>query len=1083
MAGLIDSGATHSCISAAALRLLLGTLRPLELDDAHLALKTAGGKLLRVLGAAALPLRFSQKGPLVGGSEVEFIVVEDLGPPLVLGLDFLVAAEARIDFGAMTMSLCPDLDRRSRRRVDVQLRSDFPREAEGTIAAIAAYEQEKRRRASITQQALKASVKEMIREYGETHLDHLNPRCRRALINELLANWQVFALNPDAPTCTTEIEMHIDTGIAQPVASKTRWMNPQKSAILEKQIQIWLHGDKVVPSTSRWNSCPLIVPKPNGAWRVCMDFRRLNAVTVREDWPASLVPDLMQRLSGADWLSSLDLANAYFQIPLDKASQPKTAFSAPSGRYQFTAVPFGLKNAPTVFNKFFSQVLARVKGARPANYFDDVALGSKGAFDQHLRELRAVFQVLIEAGLQLKLQKCEFAVPEIKFCGHLVSKDGMRPDGDGDKVQSIIQRKAPTDFTGLRSFLGACNFFRDYMENFASVAAPLYRLTGKGTGNRWRWDEEHDRAFNQLKDKLASAPVLAHINWDLRANPLRLYTDASEDGLGACLLQRQGTGGYKPVGYASRTLTKEERNYDVSTREALGLFWAVTRHREQLMPSKFELCTDHKPLQHMLDHRASDSRIYRWFLALSEYDFDIRYVKAVDNAVADWLSRELRRARGEALKERERTNADLLTAMGDDREDGWDTVFLFSIHDGDVQIIRVDGGREIAGDSEAEEEAQRPAAAPERRKRGRPRVRDRDAGAARAPQVRSPPAAEAIRANAPQIPAAPVPAPAAIAAQPPAQAAAIAAGPDGGAMPARANARHNAADAIGFYYHALPTHAEFTREMSRDAFCLAVEDYLKPAHRRRPLPADETTTAANDLIARLAARSVVFARRADGLLVRSTGARVEVLVPRNLRQRILELCHSSPAGGGGHFAAERTLARLRGYFWWPMMKEDAKLFCQACAVCAMVRSHNHLGVQVFEQHTIQHAKAPAQIWHIDFIDMPESDGFRAVLVAVCDLSCWVELIPCKGQRQDHVLQALREIVGRHGWMQGIRCDNGSGLVAGSVKQWLLENGVKHWEVPARAPQANGKVEVTNRTAKHAIRARLAECARRGTSWI
>jgi hypothetical protein len=191
----------------------------------------------------------------------------------------------------------------------------------------------------------------------------------------------------------------------------------------------------------------------------------------------------------------------------------------------------------------------------------------------------------------------------------------------------------------------------------------------------------------------------------------------------------------------------------------------------------------------------------------------------------------------------------------------------------------------------------------------------------------------------------------------------------------------------------------------------------------------------------------------------------------------------SPAGGGGHFAAERTLARLRGYFWWPMMKEDAKLFCQACSVCAMVRSHNHLGVQVFEQHTIQHAKAPAQIWHIDFIDMPESDGFRAVLVAVCDLSCWVELIPCKGQRQDHVLQALREIVGRHGWMQGIRCDNGSGLVAGSVKQWLLENGVKHWEVPARAPQANGKVEVTNRTAKHAIRARLAECARRGTSWI
>ena len=690
-------------------------LRKLALLDARVKLSTAGGSPLDVVGALPLPLRFGQDmTPPPGLDDQAFLVVRGLQPDLILGMDFLAAYDAEISLNPANPRLRLNLPWR-RCKTDDECEDEQERETKTQAQSVVVPLLSKTRFNELREaarealrlvpvedtggdintwlcrieaepnatetadritadKAREAAVHVQLERFEKDELHHLVPRARYRLMQVLRKRWRAFAVNPDAPACTTELEMHVITVDARPQASKVRWMAPDQAKILEEQVRIWLEGGKIVPSTSPWNSCPLIVPKPNGGYRVCIDYRRLNAVTRPEDFPPALVPDLLNRLNQPHWLSSFDLANAYFQIPLATDSQEKTAFSTPSGRYHFTAVPFGLRNAPAVFNAYFARVLQRVRGfPPPPNFFDDVALGTRGSFDEHVAQIDEVLRVIVEAGLQLKLAKCEFGKEAIRFCGHLVSRTGRQPDRDHSKVTAIVNCRRPESLRDLRSFLGAINFFRDYIPRLARIAAPLYRLTSKGTGNRFVWGEVEDKAFVSLRNHLARAPVLTHVNWDISEFPFTLATDASQSGIGACLLQRQSDGSLRPVCYMSRGLLKSERNYATTQREALAIVWAVQALRPYLQAGTFTLRSDHKPLKYLVDSKSASESLNRWFLSLSEYAFKIEYVQGKDNVVADFLSRAFEKGHIAALQQSAATAEFLFKAMGKEAE-VWDDV-------------------------------------------------------------------------------------------------------------------------------------------------------------------------------------------------------------------------------------------------------------------------------------------------------------------------------------------------------------------------------------------------------------------------
>ena len=486
----------------------------------------------------------------------------------------------------------------------------------------------------------------LIKKIKELELNHLNAAQQNKLKELLNNNWQAFASNPDAPRGTSELEMNIDTENSKPQGSKNRYITGAKRIALEETIQIWKDGGKIKPSRSAWNSQPLMVPKPGiNKWRVCIDFRKLNSVTKPEDFPATHINDSLQKLANCDWYSSFDLASAYLQIPLSSESQEKTSFSTPFGKYEFLFVPFGLRNAPAVFNQYYSSVLDRVPKFKPAHFFDDTAPATKGSFEIHLEYLEGLFKTIIAAGLQFKLEKCEFATNKISFCGYNISKSGI--ESRSDKIQPIIDMEFPKNVKELRSFLGAMVYYLQFIPNYSTLAASLYALTRKN--KRFVWTEEHSETFNTIKQFLIKAPILAHPNLDnIKQFPFRLTTDASEYGIGGVLEQKQIGGDWKPILYLSRSLRKGEKRYSATEREGLALYYCVKATEMYLQIGPCELRTDHKPLVYMLDSRKQNSRVNNWLLAISQIPFTASYIEGKSNELADVLSRLVKEVKPES---------------------------------------------------------------------------------------------------------------------------------------------------------------------------------------------------------------------------------------------------------------------------------------------------------------------------------------------------------------------------------------------------------------------------------------------------
>ena len=385
-----------------------------------------------------------------------------------------------------------------------------------------------------------------------------------------------------------------------PFHERYRRIPPHQYEEVKNHLKEMLEIGAIRKSQSPWASAVVLVRKKDGALRFCIDLRKLNARTIKDAQTLPRIEESLDSLCGAVIFTSLDLKSSYWQVELDKDSIPYTAFTiGPLGFYECLRMPFGLTNAPAMFQRLMENCLGDLHLNWCIIYLDDIIIYSKTP-EEHVERLEAIFKKLSSAGLKLKPSKCEFFKSQITYLGHIVSYEGIA--ADPKKIKAIQLWPRSETVTQVRKFTGLTNYYRKFIHNYVKIAKPLHQLVSgenvKLKHTTVKWTEECEQSFLELKELCSNTPVLAYPDY---TKNFKLYTDASENGLGAVLTQLKEDGKEQPIAYASRTLSKSERNYDVHKLEFLALKWAITdRFHEYHYGGTFDVYTDNNPLTYIL---------------------------------------------------------------------------------------------------------------------------------------------------------------------------------------------------------------------------------------------------------------------------------------------------------------------------------------------------------------------------------------------------------------------------------------------------------------------------------------------------
>lgn len=451
---------------------------------------------------------------------------------------------------------------------------------------------------------------------------------QQSRLDALIAEYvDVFSTKLETtPFAEHAIKLTDDTPIAVPPYR----MSPARKQYLKNELDKMLADDIIEECESPYAAPVVLVPKRDGSLRLCVDYRRLNAVTVPDRYPLPRVDDLLHATKPYKYMSTIDLRSGYWQVPVKPEDRDKTAFTTPFGNFRFKKMPFGLRNAPSTFQRLMDRLRSGLTGMLILIYLDDLIILSS-TFDEHIRNLRAVLERLRQFKLHANLDKCHFMLPEIKYLGHVITHDGIKPDPS--KISAIAEMKTPSNVKELLTFLQTGSWFRRFVPNHAAVARPLSDLTKRNTP--WTWGPAQEEAFCTLKKLLTSTPILQQADPD---KPYILRTDASKYALGAVLMQGE-TPDQHPVEYASRLLTAAERNYSTTEREALAVLWAMERFRGYVEGAQVSVISDHQPLRWLMSLKSPSGRLARWALALQSYDLNIDYTPGRQNVIADMLSR------------------------------------------------------------------------------------------------------------------------------------------------------------------------------------------------------------------------------------------------------------------------------------------------------------------------------------------------------------------------------------------------------------------------------------------------------------
>lgn len=392
----------------------------------------------------------------------------------------------------------------------------------------------------------------------------------------------------------------------------------------------------IVNSFSAFGSPALLVSKPDeldkGKTRLCVNYKEINNATIDMKYNFPKITNMIDKLRNKKYFTKLDIANGFWHIPVAESDRNKLAFYALNGHYEWTVMPFGYKNAPSIFQyAIYSKLVKNNLTPFSQNYMDDIIISSDD-IDTHYLQVEKTLKAFENENIILKASKCEFAVIETEYLGQIISHNFVRPKNSN--VKAIEQLPIPSTKKKLKQFLGKINFYRRFMPNASSLLSPLYELTGEKT--KFKIEKEHIDIINLVKSYLISAPVLAQFDQNLDCY---LFTDASKKGIGGILKQYQSNKELHPIGYFSRKLNKSEQNYFATELELLAIVDSVKYWYYYLINKKFTVITDHESLKYLKTFKEHNPRLVKWNVILSPFNFDVVYRKGKLNLEADYLSR------------------------------------------------------------------------------------------------------------------------------------------------------------------------------------------------------------------------------------------------------------------------------------------------------------------------------------------------------------------------------------------------------------------------------------------------------------
>jgi RNase H-like domain found in reverse transcriptase/Reverse transcriptase (RNA-dependent DNA polymerase) len=462
-------------------------------------------------------------------------------------------------------------------------------------------------------------------------LAHLLPQQRETVFHLLAKHRKMWDGRLDRVNATTH-RIDLVPG-AKPVHSQPYRAGPRAREAESAELQRILKEGVIGPASSELASPVVLVPKPDGTLRFCVDYRKLNAVTNGIPtrylvWTIVLTPLEMQIFT------TLDCNSGYWQIQVAPEDIEKTTFTSHEGTFQFNRMPFRLRNAPATFQRTVDIVLSGLRWKTCLVYLDDIIVFSNSP-EEHARHLDEVLSLLYGAGLSLKLANCSFFRDTVNYLGHVIRTGKL--EVATKYTDALETAKPPTTKTELRSFLGLCNVYRRFVPSFAKVASPLNALLRKGERPELGiLTDEQVSAFNALREKLTHPPVLT---LPKKEGLFVLDTDASAEQIGCCLFQEQVGGPKLPLGYWSRSLNPAERNYSTTEKECLAIVWAILQLPPYLEGQRFLIRTDHNSLHWVLNISDAQGRLARWRLRLLEFNFEVEYSPGKEHHGADTMSR------------------------------------------------------------------------------------------------------------------------------------------------------------------------------------------------------------------------------------------------------------------------------------------------------------------------------------------------------------------------------------------------------------------------------------------------------------
>lgn len=434
---------------------------------------------------------------------------------------------------------------------------------------------------------------------------------------------------------TNNVVHKINTGNAEPIKQRYFPLSPAMQEHANKELDKMLAAGFIRPSKSPWSSPMVLVRKNDGeSFRLCFDGRKLNSVTKKDAYPLPYLSTILDKLRDARYLSSIDLKQAFYQIPLHPDSCEKTAFTVPRrGLFEYVVMPFGIANAPATQQRLMDEIFGPLLGENLFIYIDDIVVVSS-SFREHIAMLQEVFRRLKDAGLTINFEKCEFCKPSLTYLGYVIDRNGLHTDPK--KVDAISRYPKPKTVTEVKRFLGLCSWYRRFVPDFSTIVAPISNLIkGRVKKQSVSWSEEADLSLQKIKYLLISTPILSSPDF---SKPFNLQCDASDYGLGCVLTQGEGEDEHV-IAYASRTLSKTERNYSVTERECLSVIFGIEKFRGYIEGTHFTVYTDHYSLLWLHNIKEPTGRLARWSVRLSQYSYDIKHRKGKYNVVPDALSR------------------------------------------------------------------------------------------------------------------------------------------------------------------------------------------------------------------------------------------------------------------------------------------------------------------------------------------------------------------------------------------------------------------------------------------------------------